>query len=484
MSAALPVAPPVIAKEKPVYRLLVTAAVLLVLSIVGVLLATVVSPNLESQLTQGLVSNFVLNNAQASAYPSWASSDDPNAAVVFSTYFIYNISNPNDVLGGAKPALVELPGLTYSYRSYKLNISWDAEDSGDIVSFRQYQLYVAANSDTLALERTEVVSLNLPLLSVISDSFLASLVISNPFLASKYAGNASSLFIRRTAREILWGWSDDEFLSDFNAALGWSLPTNFPGLQGNDTSLAKALATHSPIRMRTGVRNPSEMMQYVSWGGDVQMRCCEFGPCGDAGSGDFVGLPWSSIDANAVSGSQGGQFKVGVSSADVLRVATYDFGMYRHWDMSYGALPPDPTPPGGGPNGPNGPLPPPPPGPGPTGSPVASPTANAYDAGSSSSSSRIGGGSSSDGSLAQVQRAVAESGTADAGDGDVADYDGSSDYSVQGIDLLRFTLPLPTLDNATANPVDGVAYHQFGPNGLLNQSSCEAGAPIFLSKPR
>jgi len=57
-------------------------------------------------------------------------------------------------------------------------------------------------------------------------------------------------------------------------------------------------------------------------------------------------------------------------------------------------------------------------------------------------------------------------------------------YTVEQIKLQRFSLPVVVLANATTLPEYGVPYYSNGPSGLLNQSLCEGGAPIFLSKPR
>jgi len=54
-------------------------------------------------------------------------------------------------------------------------------------------------------------------------------------------------------------------------------------------------------------------------------------------------------------------------------------------------------------------------------------------------------------------------------------------YQVQGIDLYRFRPAPGTLGNASVNAYEAMAYHSDGPSGLLNQSTCEWGAPVFIS---
>jgi len=56
-------------------------------------------------------------------------------------------------------------------------------------------------------------------------------------------------------------------------------------------------------------------------------------------------------------------------------------------------------------------------------------------------------------------------------------------YSVQGIDLLRFQWAPGTMGNASVDPVEAASYRNNGPSGVVNQSLCEWGAPVFVSTP-
>jgi hypothetical protein len=124
---------------------------------------------------------------------------------------------------------------------------------------------------------------------------------------------------------------------------------------------------------------------------------CAFGPCGDEGSGGSPQSPWAASLANRVDGSFGSQFHLGVTCDELLVVATYDFGIFRHWPLL---------------------------------------------------------------------------------------CDSAQNYEIDDIRLLRFHIDPTALGNITTSPVEGAAYYSFGLSGLLNQSSCSQGAPVFLSKPR
>ena len=56
-------------------------------------------------------------------------------------------------------------------------------------------------------------------------------------------------------------------------------------------------------------------------------------------------------------------------------------------------------------------------------------------------------------------------------------------YDVKGVPVSRRQLPPDTLGNDTTSPEEARAYDIHGPAGLLNQSQCEWGAPVYMSKP-
>jgi len=59
----------------------------------------------------------------------------------------------------------------------------------------------------------------------------------------------------------------------------------------------------------------------------------------------------------------------------------------------------------------------------------------------------------------------------------------NTEVVVNGITLLRFTIPEWVLENSTVVP-SNAQYYSFGPKGLFNITSCAtANVPIFLSKP-
>ena len=128
-------------------------------------------------------------------------------------------------------------------------------------------------------------------------------------------------FSVRPARDYLWGYTDS------------IMPVHFPGLQNNDTSFADAMARHSPTRVGTGATDSSQAWDYIEWDGGGDLWCCANGPRGESDAGDGCAPQWSSYDATSVRGSFGNSFHPFIDPSETLAIATYPFGILRHWPL-------------------------------------------------------------------------------------------------------------------------------------------------------
>jgi len=98
-------------------------------AVIGTLLTTVGKPAVDAYFRTALRDNFILTNNGSAAYSGWANSSDPTAGVVYSSYVVYNVTNPDEILAGGKPLLVEMPAITYYYNNMKFDVEWDAESN-------------------------------------------------------------------------------------------------------------------------------------------------------------------------------------------------------------------------------------------------------------------------------------------------------------------------------------------------------------------
>jgi hypothetical protein len=306
-----------------------------VTSIAGALLATVGHDALTAYVRSGLVSQFVLSGPDAGNYKGWVDSRDPSAGTVHSNYYFYNCTNPQDVVtSGAKPVLEEVGPLRYVYRNRKFNVSW--ESGGSVVSYKEYQYYEPADDATRALQDQTITTLDVLLMAALNPA--GGLADFIPLVYPQTL-DPMSLFTQKTMKEMLFGYTD-------------YLPASFPGLQPNDTSVEQAIAQHSSIRMYTGALpdaaagggsvggrtaggTGSKAYEYVEWDGMQSLTCCHDGPAGEAGSvasGQCVPV-WDTYDAVGMRGTFGSNWHMGIDPSETLSIATYDFGILRHWPL-------------------------------------------------------------------------------------------------------------------------------------------------------
>lgn len=369
--------------------------------VLGILAATVGHDLVSQALSNGLADHYTLSSPSAADFGPWASSSDPEAAVIYTAFYVYNINNPYEFSQGAPLNVTELGPLTYYFRWDKQNISWDPDSDGDRLSYHRYQYYVAADDATRELEQQVVTTLNVPLMGALHAAAAAGSLggtVINGIINDLGMGGPLGLFTNRTIYETIWGW-EDPLLGALSSTIG--NPSRYPGLQENMTSAAEAIAKHGKTTMYTGKYTKYLAREYIEWDGLATMQCCPYGPCGDVGScGTGSGTcavvsPWQTDEAEDIRGGFGDQFHQNVQSTDQLYVSSHDFGIFRHWRLV-----------------------------------------------------------------------------------------NTGEYSIDDIDLLRFQWAPGTMGNASVSTAEAVAYTNNGPSGLLNQSLCEWGAPIYVSQPR
>jgi hypothetical protein len=230
-------------------------------------------------------------------------------------------------------------------------------------------------------------------------------------------GNTGALFQRRRVYDVLWGYLDETPLP---AGLP-NLTLAYQGIQPNDTSLAEALARHSPTRMATGAHRPQDTMNFIQWDGGDNLVCCSGGVLGEAGvANDASCAPaWRTSDASAVRGIFGTAAHPFLDPAETVDLATYPFGIYRHWPLQCA----------------------------PTGAPAGPPRG-----------------------LDDHSDLTAAMGACDS-------------YSVRGISLLRYSLPAWVMGNASVSPGEAAGYGIDGPSGVLGVAQCVTDAPIYITRP-
>lgn len=100
------------------------------MSVLGVGLATIGHNAFSSFVDKQLSDNFLLKNSQSGSYAAFVDSDTPGGGVVLTSFYLYNITNAEDVVSGrAPPNVQEIGPLLYIYHNKKYNVTWFVLDS-------------------------------------------------------------------------------------------------------------------------------------------------------------------------------------------------------------------------------------------------------------------------------------------------------------------------------------------------------------------
>lgn len=232
------------AAAKPPRWCNICAALSLGVMVLGILAATVGHDLVSQALSNGLADHYTLSSPSAADFGPWASSSDPEAAVIYTAFYVYNINNPYEFSQGAPLNITEIGPLTYYFRWDHFNVSWPADADGDRLSYHRYQYYVAADDATRELEQQVVTTLNVPLMGALHAAAAAGSLggtVINGIINDLGMGGPLGLFTNRTIYETIWGW-EDPLLGALSSTIG--NPSRYPGLQENMTSAAEAIAKH------------------------------------------------------------------------------------------------------------------------------------------------------------------------------------------------------------------------------------------------
>ncbi|KAG8577088.1 hypothetical protein GDO81_010064 [Engystomops pustulosus] len=132
------------------------------------------------------------------AYENWI----VPGSTVYRQFWIFHVSNPNEVIEGAKPILQQKGPYTYLVRHLpKSNIT---QNTNNTVTFYQPNEAVFQRNMSIGSDDDEYTVLNLAVAAapgIISEMFLG-------IVDSAIKQSNSSLFQKRSVREVLWGYRD------------------------------------------------------------------------------------------------------------------------------------------------------------------------------------------------------------------------------------------------------------------------------------
>jgi len=278
------------------------------LTAVFVILATVLPAVIRSKLHAGIEKMVIIDSFDSEGYLDWTDSTRPNAAHQIMSFYMFNITNPDQVLNGSKPILQELPPLVYHMVEQNFNVSFSADKT--IISYQNW-LRFYPTPETVALSKQNITTINMPFQGLIGRNITAIGEIIDGFFHEK-----EMLFVNRPMNDTLFGYFDEMLWK--LSKIEKSLNPRYRGLQVNATDLAWADNNCSTIRMYTGVGHPELLRETISWDDMASMECCNYGSCGPTNRGLGRDPAWLHAPANNFRGSMGHQFRSGLHKGDSI----------------------------------------------------------------------------------------------------------------------------------------------------------------------
>uniref|UniRef100_A0A5F9CZA0 Scavenger receptor class B member 2 n=1 Tax=Oryctolagus cuniculus TaxID=9986 RepID=A0A5F9CZA0_RABIT len=173
-----------------------TLSLLLLVTSVTLLVARV----FQKAVDQAVQKNVVLRNG-TEIFDSWEKPPLP----VYTQFYFFNVTNPEEILRGEKPLLQEVGPYTYRELRNKANIQFG--DNGTTISAVSNKAYVFERNQSVGDPKIDLIrTLNIPVLTVIE---LAQNPLLREIVEAMLKAYQQKLFVTHTVDELLWGYKDE-----------------------------------------------------------------------------------------------------------------------------------------------------------------------------------------------------------------------------------------------------------------------------------
>ncbi|MFX0135241.1 MAG: hypothetical protein ACFFDN_16475, partial [Candidatus Hodarchaeota archaeon] len=102
----------------------------------GFVLAEVI----QGEIDKGIAEEVSVPSKHSSAFDEWITNDYEDAPEMYETFYLWNLTNPNEYIAGDKPVFEEIGPFVFRLLNYKYNI--DFSDDNDEVSYKEYSKYI------------------------------------------------------------------------------------------------------------------------------------------------------------------------------------------------------------------------------------------------------------------------------------------------------------------------------------------------------
>uniref|UniRef100_A0A7N8XRR8 Scavenger receptor class B, member 2c n=1 Tax=Mastacembelus armatus TaxID=205130 RepID=A0A7N8XRR8_9TELE len=275
-----------------------TGACSVLLLIVGIALAL---SNVFHHVVESTAEKEVVLKNGTEAFEAW---ENPPAPIYMQFYF-FNLTNPEEVLYGERPAVVEIG--PYTYREYRPMEQVDFSDNGTKVTAVNTKTYIFQRNMSFGPESDLIRTVNIPAITVMEifkdHSFIANLI------SSYMRGTREGLFTTRTVGELLWGYEDG--LLKAIKALQPEIDDVFGLFSKNNAS------NDGEYVFFTGQQNYKDFARVDTWNSKSLL--------------DF----WTSDECNMINGTNGASFHPVITKNETLYMFSTDLcrSLYAEYEQ-------------------------------------------------------------------------------------------------------------------------------------------------------
>ncbi|XP_054447784.1 lysosome membrane protein 2 [Pteronotus mesoamericanus] len=263
-----------------------TLSLLLLVTSVTLLVARV----FQKAVDQAIEKNIVLRNG-SETFDSWKKPPLP----VYSQFYFFNVTNPEEILRGEIPRLEEVGPYTYREIRNKADIQFG--DNGTTISAVSNKAYVFVRDQSVGDAKTDLIrTVNIPAVTAMEWAHQGFIQMLIQALLKAYQQN---FFVTHTVHDLLWGYRDEllalihPFRPDISPYFGLYYGRN----ETNDGDYV----------FLTGEDNYLNFSKILEWNGKTSL--------------DW----WATDKCNMINGTDGDTFHPLITKNEILYVFPSDF---------------------------------------------------------------------------------------------------------------------------------------------------------------
>ncbi|XP_066501918.1 lysosome membrane protein 2c isoform X2 [Hoplias malabaricus] len=247
----------------------------------------------------------VLENG-TEAFSVWQSPPSP----IYMQFYFFNLTNPDEVVNGEKPVVIEVG--PYTYREYRPMENVIFMENDTKIAAVNPKTYVFEPNMSKGLEDDLIRTVNIPAMTVMElykDHTIISKVISDLMVA-----RSIGLFVARPVGELLWGY-EDPLLN--------ALKVFVPTLEDHFGLFYKMNGTDDgEYVFLTGKQNYTDFARVDMWKGQSSLNW------------------WSTVECNMINGTNGASFHPIVTKTEKLYMFSSDLcrSLYATFDSELNVM--------------------------------------------------------------------------------------------------------------------------------------------------